>query len=133
MNPNPKLVIKHVKPMESNWTEGNDLLSKYFQLRDTGNGYRLHVSDDEKIKTDPHHIEIGVPFHFELDGLFWTVTLDKVLRDPEGFEIAEGGWSAVPFGEGGEGKGEGGGDVESGTFQAQSGGHPIEVGAKASA
>jgi len=129
MSTNPQLAIYEFHPPDM--TDGNDLISLFFRLRDTGNGYRLHLSDGTKIKTDPHHIQIGVPFTFQYDGLFWTLTLVKVWTDSDGTEKASGSWSAGGGNKGGHGEGEG--DPESGTFQAQAGGHPIGVGRKASA
>ena len=131
MNTNPQITIFAVHPSKPEFTDGEDLINLYFRIRDTGNGYRLHLSDNSKIQTEPHHLESGVPFTFRYDGLFWSITDFFVGPGPDGMLVASGHWSADPESQGGDG--EGGGDVESGTFQAQAGGHPVEVGAKASA
>ena len=130
MNTHPQLIIKRIDPAQPRFTEGNDLKTLFFQLRDTGKGYRLHLPNGDKIHTDPHHVQIGVPFTFQLsdDGPVWTLTLEP---DSEGLK-ATGTWSVSGKGQGGTRHGEGGGDVESGTFQAQAG-TPVEVGATASA
>lgn len=129
MSTNPQIIIYAAPPNEPDFTDGEDLLSLFFRLRDTGNGYRLHQSDGTKIKTEPHHLGDTSSFTFEYNELSWSITDFKIWEDPNGI-FAKGNWSATPIPVDDDGDID---DAETGTFQAQAGGHPVEVGTSASA
>jgi len=131
MNPNPKITIDSVLPNDPAFTDGNHLLTLYFELRDTDKNYRLYHSDGTKIQTEPHHLRDKEDLiTFSHGGLSWSITDFKVFLGDDALWHAKGCWAANH----GKSKDGDADDEETGTFQAQAGGHPVpEVSSSASA
>ena len=121
MNTNPEIIIQSAPGLLPSDTDGADLVKCYFQARDNGRQWRLHQSDGQKIKTEPHHLVSGTDFSFTFDNLCWTVTNFLLWEDDAGIWYAKGSWTAHQCETQGK-PGDTGDDPETGTFQAQSGG-----------
>jgi hypothetical protein len=103
--------------------EGERLRDCYFEEIDSSKEFNFYDREGQPIQTDPSPIRSSDKFEFQYEELQWKV--HKFTISEEHLH-AHGHWKAKA--------GDSSDDPESGTFQAQSGGHvSSEVGVGASA
>lgn len=120
-----KIKIKSAPGNQSTWTEGTqDLVGLYFEQTSTAGQYLLYAPSNSQppgpptqITTTPSPLTTNTNFTFTWKGLFWSIT-SFAISESTSSGTASGNWTATDPQQSETRPSQGGGDPESGTFQA---------------